>query len=85
MAVMDSTVRDEMSRGARSFLPDWLTAYQSQWLKADAIGGITAEDCGPLVRTGTDLLAVVGCIWNHPEGPAAGVKALNAAIDAAAD
>jgi len=24
--------------------------------------------------------AVVGCIWNHPDGPAAGVRALNAAI-----
>ena len=45
-----------------------------------AIGGITAENCGPLVRAGTDFLAVVGCVWNHPDGPAAGVKALNAAI-----
>ncbi len=48
-----------------------------------AIGGITAENCGPLVRAGADFLAVVGCIWNHPDGPAAGVKALNAAIAAA--
>lgn len=48
-----------------------------------AIGGITPENCGPLVRAGADFLAVVGCVWNHPDGPAAGVKALNAAIDAA--
>jgi len=52
-------------------------------LPSCAIGGITAENCGPLVRAGTDFLAVVGCIWNHPDGPAAGVKALNAAILAA--
>jgi len=45
-----------------------------------AIGGITADNCGPLVRAGADFLAVVGCIWNHPDGPAAGVKALNKAI-----
>ena len=45
-----------------------------------AIGGITPENCGPLVRAGTDFLAVVGCVWNHPDGPAAGVKALNRAI-----
>ena len=45
-----------------------------------AIGGITAENCGPLVRAGADFLAVVGCVWNHPDGPAAGVKELNAAI-----
>jgi thiamine-phosphate pyrophosphorylase len=45
-----------------------------------AIGGITAENCAPLVQAGADFLAVVGCVWNHPDGPAAGVRALNAAI-----
>src|SRR6195952_4747748 len=50
-------------------------------LPSCAIGGITPENCGPLVQAGTDFLAVVGCVWNHPDGPAAGVKALNAAIE----
>lgn len=45
-----------------------------------AIGGITAENCAPLVRAGADFLAVVGAVWSHPDGPAAGVRALNAAI-----
>ena len=45
-----------------------------------AIGGITAANCGPLVRAGADFLAVVGAVWNHPEGAAAGVRAMNAAI-----
>jgi thiamine-phosphate pyrophosphorylase len=49
-----------------------------------AIGGITAENCAPLVSAGADFLAVVSAVWNHPEGPGAGVKAMNAAIDAAA-
>ena len=48
-----------------------------------AIGGITPENCAPLVQAGADFLAVVGCVWNHPEGPAAGVRALNASIAAA--
>lgn len=48
-----------------------------------AIGGITAENCVPLVQAGADFLAVVGAVWNHPEGPAAGVRAMNAAIAAA--
>ncbi len=48
-----------------------------------AIGGITAANCAPLVRAGADFLAVVGAVWNHPEGAAAGVKAMNAAIAAA--
>jgi thiamine-phosphate pyrophosphorylase len=50
-----------------------------------AIGGITAENCAPLVRAGADFLAVVGCIWNHRDGPAAGARALSAAIAAAQD
>lgn len=45
-----------------------------------AIGGITAENCGPLVQAGADFLAVVGAVWGHPDGPAAGVRAMNAAI-----
>jgi thiamine-phosphate pyrophosphorylase len=48
-----------------------------------AIGGITAANCAPLVRAGADFLAVVGAVWNHPDGAAAGVRAMNAAIDAA--
>ncbi len=48
-----------------------------------AIGGISAENCAPLVQAGADFLAVVGAVWNHPDGPAAGVRAMNAAIDAA--
>lgn len=53
-------------------------------LPSVAIGGITAANCGPLVRAGADFLAVVGAVWNHPEGPAAGVRAMNAAIAEAA-
>lgn len=45
-----------------------------------AIGGITAANCGALVEAGADFLAVVGAVWNHPEGAAAGVRAMNAAI-----
>jgi thiamine-phosphate pyrophosphorylase len=48
-----------------------------------AIGGITAANCAPLVRAGADFLAVIGAVWSHPEGPAAGVRAINAAIAAA--
>jgi thiamine-phosphate pyrophosphorylase len=45
-----------------------------------AIGGITPANCGPLVQAGADFLAVVGAVWNHPEGPDAGVRAMNDAI-----
>ena len=49
-----------------------------------AIGGITAENCAPLVAAGVDFLAVIGAVWNHPQGPAEAVRALNRAIAAAA-
>jgi thiamine-phosphate pyrophosphorylase len=50
-----------------------------------AIGGINAQNCAPLVRAGADFLAVVSAVWNHPEGPDAGVRAMNAAIRKAQD
>lgn len=42
-----------------------------------AIGGITVDNCRPLVEARADFLAVSGGIWNHPDGPAAAVKAFN--------
>ena len=52
-------------------------------LPSVAIGGISAENCAPLVQAGADFLAVIGAVWNHPEGPGAGVREMNAAIAAA--
>lgn len=49
-----------------------------------AIGGITAENCAPLVQAGANFLAVVSSVWSHPDGPGAGVQALNRAIARAA-
>jgi thiamine-phosphate pyrophosphorylase len=45
-----------------------------------AIGGITPENCAPLIRAGADFLAVVSAVWEHPGGPAAAVAAFNRAI-----
>jgi thiamine-phosphate pyrophosphorylase len=45
-----------------------------------AIGGITVENCPPLIAAGADFLAVSAGVWRYPEGPAAAVKAFNAAI-----
>lgn len=42
-----------------------------------AIGGITVDNCRPLVEAGADFLAVSGGVWSHPDGPAAAVKAFN--------
>ncbi len=45
-----------------------------------AIGGITAENSPALVRAGADFLAVSNAVWNHKDGPAQGIRSLNAAI-----
>jgi thiamine-phosphate pyrophosphorylase len=47
-----------------------------------AIGGITPQNCAPLVEAGADFLAVISAVWNHPDGPAAAVKAFERAIAA---
>ena len=39
-----------------------------------AIGGITPDNCQPLVDAGADFLAVSGSVWNDPKGPAHAVK-----------
>jgi thiamine-phosphate pyrophosphorylase len=42
-----------------------------------AIGGITQDNCGPLVEAGADFLAIIGAIWSHPRGPRAAVREFN--------
>ena len=42
-----------------------------------AIGGITVENCGPVIAAGADFLAVAGGVWNHKDGPEAAVRAFN--------
>ncbi len=44
---------------------------------AVAIGGITPENCPPLVRAGADFVAVVSAVWDHPDGPAEAVRAFD--------
>lgn len=45
-----------------------------------AIGGITVENCPPLIEAGADFLAVVSGVWDHPDGPAAAVRDFNEAM-----
>ncbi|ESQ86295.1 hypothetical protein AEAC466_03600 [Asticcacaulis sp. AC466] len=53
---------------------------ESMEIPCVAIGGITAETAGEVAQAGADFIAVSGAVWNHPDGAAAGVKALIAAI-----
>jgi len=42
-----------------------------------AIGGISQQNCGPLVEAGADFIAVIGAVWSYPHGPRAAVRAFN--------
>lgn len=59
--------------------PELLTWWQDLMeIPCVAIGGITPENCAPLVRAGADFLAVSGAVWNGDE--AAAVRAFHEAI-----
>ena len=61
--------------------PEILTIWQeTMQIPCVAIGGVTAENAGVLAQAGADFVAVSSGVWNYPEGPAAAVKAINAAI-----
>jgi thiamine-phosphate pyrophosphorylase len=63
--------------------PEILTIWQETVeIPCVAIGGITAETAGGLARAGADFVAVSAAVWNHPDGAAAGVRALDRALAA---
>ncbi len=76
-AFFPTTTKDAPTLADPEILEWWSSLME---LPCVAIGGITAENCAPLVRAGADFLAVVGAVWNHAGGPAVGVRELNRAI-----
>ena len=45
-----------------------------------AIGGITLHNCSPIVRAGSDFIAVISAVWDHPLGAAKAVIEFNKVI-----
>ncbi|HEY3696421.1 thiamine phosphate synthase [Phenylobacterium sp.] len=79
-AFFPTTTKDVAEeRPEPELLSDWQAIMQTPCV---AIGGITAETAASLAAAGADFLAVCGGVWTHPEGPAAAVEAINAAIAA---
>lgn len=66
--------------------PEILTRWQDMTtVPCVAIGGITVENCRPLVEAGADFIAVAGGVWSHPDGPATAVRAFNEIFEAIAN
>ena len=57
--------------GARRANTGLLVASADLGVPRVAIGGITAENAGPLVAAGADLVAVISAIWDAPDPKAA--------------
>ena len=76
-AFFPTTTKDAKGHPEPDILEWWSELME---VPSVAIGGITAANCAPLVQAGADFLAVMGAVWNHPDGPAAGVQQLNDAI-----
>ncbi|HEX2151006.1 MAG TPA: thiamine phosphate synthase, partial [Stellaceae bacterium] len=62
-------------RATPDLLRDW---SETTVVPCCAIGGITMQNCGPLVEASADFLAVIGAVWSHPNGPREAVREFNA-------
>ncbi len=71
-AFYDTTTKPSHYRPDPSILGWWTTISQ---LPCVAIGGIFPDNAAPLVAAGADFIAVVRAVWDHPQGPGAGVAA----------
>jgi len=76
-AFFDTATKAAKTRAEIEVLEIW---QESMTTPCVAIGGITVENCRPLVTAGADFLAVSAGIWAYPEGPAAAVAAFNREI-----
>ncbi len=80
-AFFPTTTKDAAARASVDLVRWWA---EMMTVPCVAIGGITPENCSPLVEAGADFLAVSAGVWEHPKGPAAAVAALTRAIAEAA-
>ena len=76
-AFFDTGTKATTARPDLEMLTDWQEIMQ---VPCVAIGGITVENCPPLITAGADFLAVSSGVWGHADGPEAAVRAFNAAF-----
>jgi len=76
-AFFPTTTKDAKTRADPEILEIWQEIMVTPCV---AIGGITPDNCRPLVVAGADFIAVSAAVWTHPEGPGAAVAAFNAEI-----
>ena len=75
-AFFPTETKETEHRAGLDLLEWWFHVFE---LPSVAIGGITPENCAPLVTAGADFLAVCGAVWNGDE--VAAVQAFTKAIE----
>ena len=73
-AFFPTTTKDTLHVADIDIISWWVELFE---LPCVAIGGITTDNCSPLIEAGADFLAVSSGVWDHEDGPAAAVKAFN--------
>jgi thiamine-phosphate pyrophosphorylase len=81
-AFFPTSTKEASTRATPEILKWWSYATT---VPCVAIGGITTENCEPLVRAGADFLAVSNAVWAHADGPAAAMRSFTAAIARASE
>ena len=76
-AFFPTTTKDAPTRADPEILTIW---QETMEVPCVAIGGVTAANAEGLAKAGADFLAVSAGVWAYPQGPAAAVRALEAAI-----
>lgn len=74
-AFFPSTTKDkgDAERPTPEIIEWWVKLFE---IPVVAIGGITPDNCGPLIDAGVDFLAVSGSVWNGDE-----VETIKAFVD----
>jgi len=78
-AFFPTATKDAKTRADPEILEIWQEIMVTPCV---AIGGITPDNCRPLVAAGADFIAVSAAVWTHPDGAGAAVAAFNREIAA---
>jgi thiamine-phosphate pyrophosphorylase len=76
-AFFETRTKATTARPDLEILTDWQEIMQ---IPCVAIGGITVDNCPPLIAAGADFIAVSSGVWGYTDGPAAAVRAFNASL-----
>ena len=78
-AFFDTSTKAASTRATPEILSWWHELIE---VPCVAIGGITVENCAPLIAAGADFLAVSAGVWRHAAGAGAAVAAFSEILTA---